>query len=126
MDANGKDDVPLDFHDLRRSFASALEDRGTPRPVVQALLGHATGGGVIDVYVLVGPEAIERATTAIDSYLKEVLKAEAAARPLVEENRRQRLAAQRERMKRAQAAGRARKRKEAARRPRTEDLRKAG
>ncbi len=41
------------FHDLRRSFATALGERGVPEPVADAVLNHrqaATRGGVLGVY----------------------------------------------------------------------------
>ena len=41
------------FHDLRRSFATALGERSIPEPVADAVLNHrqaATRGGVLGVY----------------------------------------------------------------------------
>ena len=41
------------FHDVRRSFATALGERGIPEPVADAVLNHrqaATRGGVLGVY----------------------------------------------------------------------------
>ena len=41
------------WHDLRRSFVTALGERGIPEPVADALLNHrqaATRGGVLGVY----------------------------------------------------------------------------
>ena len=40
---------PWCFHDLRRTFATQLEELGVPRFVVSALLNHA-GGSVTDIY----------------------------------------------------------------------------
>ena len=52
------------WHDLRRSFATALAEAGTPEPVADAILNHrqtATRGGVLGVYQRASrwPEQIE-------------------------------------------------------------------
>ena len=44
---------PWRFHDLRRTFATHLEELGTARSVIAALLNHA-GGSVTDVYTRAG------------------------------------------------------------------------
>ncbi len=52
------------WHDLRRSFATALAEAGTPEPIADAILNHrqaATRGGVLGVYQRASrwPEQIE-------------------------------------------------------------------
>jgi integrase len=71
------------FHDLRRSFATALGERGIPEPVADAVLNHrqaATRGGVLGVYQRAQrwPEQVG-AMNAWGAMLAEAIEAASAA-----------------------------------------------
>src|SRR6266540_3676642 len=83
-------------HDLRRTFATWLEDAGIPSRVIDELMGHE--GGRVErgvspmgaLYRETTPEMLARATIAVDDRLAIALKVAARLLPEVDERRRAR------------------------------------
>ena len=63
------------FHDLRRTFATQLEDLNVTRPVIASLLNHA-GGSVTDIYTRAALVREKRA--AVENLGRHILGAETA------------------------------------------------
>ena len=54
----------MSFHSLRRTATTLLHEAGVPSAVAQALIGHDSEA-MHELYILVGREALEKATAAL-------------------------------------------------------------
>ena len=61
--------LPLRFHDLRHSFASALMRAGLPVKAVSAALGHSSATLTLNTYQHITPDFEAEAANLIDSFL---------------------------------------------------------
>ncbi|MCH8853610.1 MAG: tyrosine-type recombinase/integrase [Planctomycetes bacterium] len=61
--------LPLRFHDLRHSFASALMRAGLPVKAVSAALGHSSATLTLNTYQHITPDFESEAANLIDNFL---------------------------------------------------------
>ncbi|MCI0778033.1 MAG: site-specific integrase [Chloroflexi bacterium] len=61
--------MPLRFHDLRHSFASALMRAGLPVKAVSQALGHSSAQLTLDTYQHITPDLESQAANLIDKFL---------------------------------------------------------